>query len=98
MSYAPDGSLNVTVVSGETLTGMTAPDGSTNVVQFIQDEENPKHAAATHACGALWVVPVDGSTETGRYSAAGAINVSEVSGAGGALRVTVVSGEFDYGD
>jgi len=53
MSHAADGSLNVTVVTGVSYTGLFAADGSYNVIA----SPGGSYVGATHACGAKYVTP-----------------------------------------
>lgn len=88
--YAADGSLNVTVVSGSSLTGLYAANGSINVVKAV----GTLPCGAYHPCGAWWVTPVT-SGVVGYYAADGSMNVAESPyTAHGAVRVTVVSGSL----
>lgn len=88
--YAADGSLNVTVVSGSSLTGLYAANGSINVVQAV----GTLPCGAYHPCGAWWVTTVT-SGLVGYYAADGSMNVAESPyTAHGAVRVTVVSGSL----
>lgn len=49
--YAPNGSINLTVVTGTTYTGIYAPDGSLNVIQ----SPGTIYVGAYHPCGAAYV-------------------------------------------
>jgi len=86
-THAADGSINISVVTGAAITGLTAADGSMNVVTspgtIVQQQ---------HPCGARYVTNVAGGV-VGYYAANGSMNVA-VSPyvATGAVRVTVVSG------
>lgn len=51
MSYASDGSLNVTVVAGSSYTGIYAFDGSINVIL----SPGNTYVGAYHPCGAWWI-------------------------------------------
>lgn len=86
--YAADGSLNITIVSGSSLTGLYAANGSLNVIKATGSTP----CGAYHPCGAWWVTPVT-SGLCGYYAADGSMNVAESPyTAHGAVRVTVVSG------
>lgn len=69
MSYAPDGSIVVTVVDGLSFVGAFAADGSINVIEA-------SGFGAYHPCGALRVTTVDGSAVTGLYAADGSMNAT----------------------
>ena len=91
--YAADGSLNLTVVSGSTLTGLYAPDGSINVVL----SPGSGYVGAYHPCGA-WYVTVVTTGIYGYYAPDGSMNVVESPyAATGAVRVTAVSGDLTPG-
>jgi hypothetical protein len=88
--YASDGSINITVVSGDVFTGVMASDGSLNVV--VADGT---YLGLYHPCGAIQVTAVDGDTFVGFYAVDGSMNVFEgTSRACGATPVTVVSGSL----
>jgi hypothetical protein len=55
---AADGSLNVTVVSGSTYTGIYAADGSLNVIAA----PGGTYVGLYHPCGAFYVTPVTDNT------------------------------------
>lgn len=88
-------SINVTVVSGDDLTHLYAPDGSYYVVNATA-ETTP--VGIMHPCGAYNVTVVDGLTKTGLYAANGSLNVIEASGGRyhpcGAWNVNVVAGSL----
>ncbi len=91
--YAADGSLNVTVVDGNSLTGLYAADGSINVVEA----PGGTYVGAYHPCGA-WYVTLVTSGVVGYYAADGSMNVAESPyTAKGAVRITRVSGSFGGG-
>lgn len=93
--YAADGSVNVTVVNGSTLTGRYAANGSINVVLAPSPVTAP--VGMNHPCGAMYVTLVT-SGLVSRYAADGSINVSETPYTpSGALRVTAVSGSLSPG-
>lgn len=93
--YAADGSLNVTVVSGSSLTGLYAANGSINVV--LAPSPVTKSIGAYHPCGA-WYVTLVTSGLVGYYAADGSMNVAESPyTAKGAVRVTAVSGSLSSG-
>lgn len=90
--YAPDGSINVTVVNGSTYTGLFAPDGSWNVVKA-----DGSHFGYYHPCGAI-LVTVATSGPSSSHAPDGSIYVEETPYTySGALRVTVVSGSLSGG-
>lgn len=91
MIYAADGSFNVTVVSGTTLTGLYADNGSINVVQV----DGNTLTGLYHPCGA-WCVVVT-TTQPGVYAPCGALNVSVSPYVSSSVRVTPVSGSFSGG-
>lgn len=90
MTYAADGSLNVSVVDGLTYTGLYAADGSYNVVVVDGLTYVGKYAP----CGAWNVrtapVPVTGANPIS--SPEGGLYVSQTPYTNGAQRVTVVAG------
>lgn len=71
MSYASDGSLNVTVVAGTSYPGLYAADGSVNVIQTTDST----YVGAYHPCGAYWVTKSPG-TLVPRTSPMGSLYVS----------------------
>ena len=88
--YAADGSTNVTVVSGSSLTGLYAADGSINV--FKPSGLAPVGIYAP--CGAKNVTVVT-SGQHGYYAPDGSMNIAvSPYTAKGAQRVTVVSGSL----
>jgi hypothetical protein len=90
--YAADGSMNVTVVSGASYTGLYAPDGSINVIKA----PGGTYVGAYHPCGAWWV-NVAGSPSVGANplrNVDGSLNVSEPPYTNGGMKVTVVSGSL----
>jgi hypothetical protein len=89
MLYASDGSWNVTVVDGLTLTGLHAADGSFNVVD-ASGETDP--VGINHPCGAMWVTLATPDTNTPRHSDVGSLFVSTTGNPSTAQRVTLVSG------
>lgn len=58
MTFATDGSINVTVVSGSSYTGLYASDGSYNVIA----SPGNTYVGLYHPCGALYVTPVTDTT------------------------------------
>lgn len=91
--YASNGAMNVTVVSGLTLTGIYASDGSINVIE----SPGSSFVGAYHPCGA-WYVTVVTSGLVGHYAPDGSMNVAvSPFTASGAVRVNVVSGSFNGG-
>ena len=87
--YAADGSFNVSVVDGTSITGLYAADGSINVVE----RDGTTITGLYHPCGAWNVVLSVGST-LGTYHPCGALNVSESPYLYNAVKVTVVSGSL----
>lgn len=87
--YASDGSMNITVVSGTTLTGTYASDGSINVVVST----GLVFVGAYHPCGAWWVT-VAPSGVHGIRAPDGSLYVSETPFTNDGQRVTVVSGSL----
>lgn len=90
MTYAADGSLNVSVVDGSVYTGLYAADGSYNVV--ISD--GSAYVGAYHPCGA-WNVTDAPAPSTGALplrAPDGSLNVSQTPYTNGGQHVTVVSG------
>lgn len=88
--HAADGSLNVTVVSGTSLTGLYAADGSINVVVT----DGSSYVGAYAPCGA-WNVFLVTSGIKGYYAPNGAMNVTQTPYlVSGAVRVTVLSGSL----
>jgi hypothetical protein len=89
--YAADGSINVTVVNGASLTGVQAPNGSYNVV--VSDPDTL--CGLYHSCGAFNVVTAPDGSFVGRIAANGAMYVTEdPDRKDGAVRVTVLSGSL----
>ena len=88
ITYAPDGSWNITVVDGTLRVNDKAPDGSFNVV----NDPGSLVLPARHKCGAQYVKKVTTGIVP-RRNPSGALNVA-VSPyvATGAQRVTVISG------
>lgn len=85
--YAADGSLNVTVVDGNTYTGAMAKDGSYNVVQ----NDGSTYKGLYHKCGAYNVVLYSSGIPKLQHSN-GSWLVSETPFTVGTVKVTVVSG------
>lgn len=87
--YASDGSINVTVVSGSSITGLNALDGSLNVIL------SPGTLVGLHhPCGAMYVTLVSSGIH-GYYAADGSMNIAvSPYTSTGATRVTVVSGSL----
>lgn len=86
--YATDGSHNITVVDGTTLTGLYAADGSWNVVQA----DGVAPCGIYHPCGAYWVT-VQPAEMTGLYAPDGSFYIKESPYTySGGYRVTVVAG------
>jgi len=85
--YAADGSMNVTVVDGLTITGIQAADGSTNVVQ----RDGLSLVGSQHPCGAYNIV--NDGTSVGYYHTSGALNISQFGAyRENTVKVTAVSG------
>lgn len=92
--YAADGSMNLTVVDGTTYTGVTASDGSTNV---IKSDGFSTYVGAHHPCGALWVSLYPGSGISPARAPDGSLVVNDTAGMparGMGAPVTVVSGSL----
>lgn len=92
--YASDGSINLTVVSGSSFTGVYANDGSYNVVV-----SPGTYVGAYHPCGALYVT-VAVSPTTGALpirAPDGSLYVSVSPYTNGGQKVTVVSGSLTPG-
>src|SRR5258705_12077968 len=87
--YAANGTINVTVVSGASITGKYAVDGSWNVVQVF----GGTFTGLNHPCGALNVF-VTAASPPGYYAACGAMNVSTTGNLPNTVPVTVVSGSL----
>lgn len=87
--YAADGSINVTVVSGSSLTGLYAADRSWNVVLA----SGSSYVGAVHPCGAYWVTVAPSGTHPLR-APDGSLYVSETPFTNGGRKVTVVSGSL----
>lgn len=87
--YAADGSINVSVVDGTTLTGRYAADGSLNIVL----SDGSSLVGVNHPCGAMWATVTDSSTPY-RYAPDGSIYVTTDAGSTGPIRVTPVSGSL----
>lgn len=93
--YASDGSINVSVVSGSSYTGLYAADGSINVIKA----PGGTYVGAYHPCGAWWVnvatSPAVGANPIRNVD--GSLNVSTSPYTNGGQRVTVVSGSLTPG-
>lgn len=87
--YANDGSINVTVVSGVTYTGIQAADGSLNVITA----PGGSYVGAYHACGAAYVTVSPGTFVPIR-APDGSLYVTTTSTLNTGQRVTVVSGSL----
>lgn len=94
---ALDGSLNVTVVAGTSLTGIYAADGSINVIV----SPGSSYVGAYHPCGAWWVTvaPSSPSVPTPLRAPDGSLYVYTSLGRNsntlGGQPVTVVSGSLN---
>lgn len=92
--HAADGSINVTVVDGTSVTGLYAADGSWNVV--LSDGSTP--VGMYHPCGAFWVTVAPTSAPVPFHAPDGSLYVSESPYTPtGALRVTAVTGDLTPG-
>lgn len=94
-TFASDGSVNVTVVSGSTYTGLFAADGSYNVIKAPGNA----YVGASHPCGA-WYVTVAISPTVGALpwrAPDGSLYVSVSPYTNGGEHVTVVSGSLTPG-
>jgi hypothetical protein len=91
--YSADGSMNVSVVSGTSYTGLQAADGSINVIL----SPGTSYVGAYHPCGAIWVTnaisPPVGALP--RQAPDGSLYVSQTPYTYGAQHVTVVSGSLN---
>lgn len=90
--HAADGSLNITVVDGTTLTGLYAADGSFNVVVV----SGGGLKGIYHPCGALNVTVVTSGLSS-FYAADGSMNISVSPYVTGSQEVTVVAGSLSPG-
>lgn len=91
-AYAADGSLNVTVVDGNTYVGRYAPDGSTNVVVT----DGSTYTGLHHPSGAMYVVNTN-SNIISILHPSGGLYVSDSPYATGSNNVTVISGSLEGG-
>lgn len=89
--YASNGSLNVTVVSGSTFTGLYAADGSMNVVV----SPGTSFVGTYNPCGAWWVT-VSPGTLVPIYAPDGSLYVTQSAppSTDTGQPVTVVSGSL----
>lgn len=86
--YAPDGSFNVTVVTGSVFTGVMAANGSYNVVLAPGGVE----VGSMHPCGAYYVTLTDAG-KSGTRAPDGSLYVTDSPYiSNGATKVTAVSG------
>ena len=69
MKQAADGSILVTIVSGTSVTGLYAADGSMNIIEAAG-------RGIYHRCGARRVTTVPGTSVTGLYAADGSWNAT----------------------
>lgn len=83
--YSADGYIRITIVDGNSLTGLYAADGSWNAV-LVDDTDTP--VSIYHPCGAIRVVET--VAQTGSTAPNGALYVS---GAGTPLPVIVLTGD-----
>lgn len=89
--YAADGSWNVTVVDGNSYTGIYAADGSFNVIKAPGGVYVGEH----HPCGALWVTTTIGGAVP-FYAPDGSVYVTNLGmpSTNQGQPVTVVSGSL----
>jgi hypothetical protein len=90
--FANDGSINVTVVPGTSLTGLYAIDGSINVIK----SPGSSYVGAYHPCGALYVTVSPGTLVPLR-APDGSLYVNTTLSKNGSQSVTVVSGSLTPG-
>jgi hypothetical protein len=88
--YAADGSINVTVVSGSSYTGLYAADGSINVIA----SPGNTYVGLYAPCGAYYVTPVTDTSLRQFYAPDGSMYVTNTGmpGKNQGQPVTVVSG------
>ena len=88
--YAIDGSMNVTVVSGTSYTGLQAADGSINVIV----SPGNSYVGLYHPCGAYYVTPVTDTSFRTLYAPDGSLYVTNTGTPSNnqGTPVTVVSG------
>lgn len=91
-AYAADGSLNITIVDGNTYTGRYATDGSTYAVVT----DGSTYTGLHHRCGAMYIVNTN-SAVTSIQHPSGGVYVSDSTYANGSIRVTVISGALEGG-
>lgn len=87
--YASDGSINVTVVDGNSYVGAQAADGSLNVLVV----DGSDYTGLLAGCGAVNVIAAVADSNS-YFHPCGAWYVSESPYSIGAVRVTVVSGSI----
>lgn len=89
---AADGSLNVTVVSGSSHTGLYAADGSINVIQ----SPGGSYVGLFHPCGAMYVTSNTSNTFLTLFASDGSMYVTNqgMPGKNYGQPVTVVSGSL----
>lgn len=87
MTTAADGSLNITVVPGTSITGLYAADGSFNCV--VSPGGSPQ--GAYHPCGA-WNITRSPGTAVSIRAPDGSLYVNTILALDGSQSVTVVSG------
>lgn len=90
MTQAIDGSWNITVVAGSAITGLMAPNGSTNVFPAT----GASYVGRTHPCGAWYVTRASAPAVGGTPSTApdGSLYVTTTPFTNQGRPVTVVSG------
>lgn len=74
--YATDGSMNVTVVDGNSYTGIYATDGSINVIK----SPGSGYVGSHHPCGAHWVTLYPGSGIVPLWAPDGSMYVNDTTG------------------
>ena len=88
--HAPDGSINITVLSSPSqYTGLFAADGSMNVVA-----SSGGYVGAAHPCGAAWVTNNTSNNTFSIRAPDGSSNISVSPYFTGTQRCTIVSGSF----
>lgn len=91
--YAANGSWNISIIDGTTITGIYATDGSMNCVEAT----GLVSVGLTHPCGARWVTLNNDSTPIGFYAPDGSMYVTDDGTKNGATKVTVISGSLGGG-
>jgi len=90
--YAADGSMNVTVVDGNSYSGLYAADGSLNVIKA----PGGTYVGLHHPCGALYVTAVTDTSFYPAYAPDGSLYVTNTGmpKKNQGAPVTVVSGSL----